>query len=76
MLFLSIPAFGVGLIQVPTTLLAMVDASIGGKTGVNTSRTRSDGSVILGKNLAGAFWQPKLVVADVETLPVFIKNII
>jgi 3-dehydroquinate synthase len=59
---------GVPLIQVPTTLLAMVDASIGGKTGVNTKRTRSDGSELLGKNLAGAFWQPKLVVADVEML--------
>ena len=59
---------GVPLIQVPTTLLAMVDASIGGKTGVNTKRTRSDESVILGKNLAGAFWQPTLVVADVAML--------
>ncbi|MBC8202928.1 MAG: 3-dehydroquinate synthase [Planctomycetes bacterium] len=59
---------GVPLIQVPTTLLAMVDASIGGKTGVNTTRTRSDGSEILGKNLAGAFWQPKKVIADVQML--------
>ena len=55
---------GVPLIQVPTTLLAMVDASIGGKTGVNARRVRSDGTEILGKNLVGAFWQPKLVVAD------------
>jgi 3-dehydroquinate synthase len=59
---------GVSLIQVPTTLLAMVDASIGGKTGVNTKRTRSDGSEILGKNLAGAFWQPQKVIADVQML--------
>ncbi len=59
---------GVPLIQVPTTLLAMVDASVGGKTGVNTTRTRSDGSKILGKNLAGAFWQPQKVIADVQML--------
>ena len=59
---------GVPLIQIPTTLLAMVDASIGGKTGVNTKRIRSDGSEILGKNLAGAFWQPQRVIADVEML--------
>ncbi|HUY99970.1 MAG TPA: 3-dehydroquinate synthase [Thermomicrobiaceae bacterium] len=54
---------GVGLIQVPTSLLAMVDSSVGGKTGVNHE---------LGKNLIGAFYQPQLVVADtavLETLP-------
>ena len=50
---------GVGLIQVPTTLLAQVDAAVGGKTGVNHSR---------GKNLVGAFHQPKAVVCDVRTL--------
>jgi 3-dehydroquinate synthase len=59
---------GISLIQVPTTLLAMVDASIGGKTGVNLPIMRENGSEILGKNLAGAFWQPKLVVADISTL--------
>ncbi|MDP7004892.1 MAG: 3-dehydroquinate synthase [Phycisphaerales bacterium] len=59
---------GVPLIQVPTTLLAMVDASIGGKTGVNLTVERIDGSKVLGKNLAGSFWQPNLVVSDVETL--------
>jgi 3-dehydroquinate synthase len=59
---------GISLIQVPTTLLAMVDASIGGKTGVNLPVMREDGTEILGKNLAGAFWQPKLVVADISTL--------
>jgi 3-dehydroquinate synthase len=59
---------GVPLIQVPTTLLAMVDASIGGKTGVNLPVTRPSGEIILGKNLAGAFWQPQLVVADVDVL--------
>lgn len=50
---------GVPIIQVPTTLLAMVDASIGGKTGVDTPR---------GKNLVGAFHQPAAVVADPTTL--------
>ena len=54
---------GIDFIQVPTTLLAMVDSSVGGKTGVNLSS---------GKNLAGAFHQPKAVLTDVhflETLP-------
>lgn len=46
---------GVRLVQVPTTLLAQVDSSVGGKTGVNRSQ---------GKNLVGAFHQPALVVAD------------
>ncbi|HEV7298619.1 MAG TPA: 3-dehydroquinate synthase [Tepidisphaeraceae bacterium] len=50
---------GVPLIQVPTTLLAMVDSSVGGKTGVNHR---------VGKNLVGAFYHPSVVVADVETL--------
>jgi shikimate kinase/3-dehydroquinate synthase len=55
---------GVPFVQVPTTLLAMADASIGGKVGVDTE---------FGKNLVGAFKQPELVVADVgalRTLPV------
>ena len=55
---------GVPFIQVPTTLLAMVDASVGGKTGVDTP---------IGKNLVGAFHQPAAVVADtavLHTLPV------
>ena len=55
---------GIDLVQVPTTLLAMVDASIGGKTGVNLSLPGGG----LGKNLAGAFWQPRLTVADADTL--------
>jgi len=50
---------GVGLIQVPTTLLSMVDSSVGGKTGVNLPH---------GKNLAGCFYQPLEVVADLTTL--------
>lgn len=50
---------GVPLVQLPTTLLAMVDSSVGGKVGVDLPQ---------GKNLVGAFKQPSLVVADVETL--------
>ncbi|MCH8165983.1 MAG: 3-dehydroquinate synthase [Planctomycetes bacterium] len=55
---------GVPLIQVPTTLLAMVDAAIGGKTAVNF--TLPDGG--LGKNIVGAYWQPKAVVIDPKML--------
>jgi 3-dehydroquinate synthase len=50
---------GIDFIQMPTTLLAMVDSSVGGKTGVNLPA---------GKNLAGAFHQPRAVVADIDTL--------
>ena len=50
---------GVDFIQVPTTLLAQVDSSVGGKTGIDTAH---------GKNLVGAFYQPRLVIADLETL--------
>ena len=55
---------GIDLVQVPTTLLAMVDASIGGKTGVNLPLPGGG----IGKNLAGAFWQPRLTVADADLL--------
>ncbi|HOO25542.1 MAG TPA: 3-dehydroquinate synthase [Clostridiales bacterium] len=50
---------GIRFIQLPTTLLAAVDSSVGGKTGVNLKA---------GKNLVGAFWQPSLVICDTDTL--------
>jgi 3-dehydroquinate synthase len=50
---------GLPLIQVPTTLLAQVDSSVGGKTGINTQQ---------GKNLVGSFYQPRLVIIDGDTL--------
>jgi 3-dehydroquinate synthase len=50
---------GISYIQVPTTLLAQVDSSVGGKTGVNHQ---------LGKNMIGTFWQPRLVWIDIETV--------
>jgi 3-dehydroquinate synthetase len=54
---------GVPVVHCPTTLLAMVDASVGGKTGVNLI---VDGT--LKKNMVGAFWQPRAVIGDVEVL--------
>ncbi len=50
---------GVSFIQVPTSLLAMVDSSVGGKVGIDTA---------YGKNTIGAFWQPKAVIMDLEFL--------
>ena len=50
---------GVQVVQVPTTVLGMVDAAVGGKTGINTAE---------GKNLVGAFWAPRAVVCDLDLL--------
>lgn len=56
---------GVDFVQIPTTLLAMVDSSVGGKTAINHP---------LGKNMIGAFHQPKHVIADIETLTTLPKR--
>ncbi|WP_341957444.1 3-dehydroquinate synthase [Microbacterium sp. LWH13-1.2] len=50
---------GVQVVQVPTTVLGLVDASVGGKTGINTAE---------GKNLVGAFWAPRAVIGDLDEL--------
>lgn len=50
---------GIALAQMPTSLLAMVDSSVGGKTAID---------LVAGKNLAGAFWQPRVVIADIGCL--------
>ncbi len=55
----SIYLRGIKFVQIPTTFLSAIDSSVGGKTGVNLES---------GKNLAGAFWQPSLVICDYSTL--------
>ncbi len=59
---------GVPVVQCPTTLLSMVDASVGGKTGVNLSVPGGSGGTSLYKNMVGAFHQPLVVCADVGVL--------
>lgn len=56
---------GVRLVQIPTTVLGMVDASVGGKTGINTSE---------GKNLVGCFYAPSAVICDLELLQTLPRN--
>lgn len=58
---------GIPFVQVPTTLLAAVDSSVGGKTGVNLEA---------GKNLAGAFWQPSLVLFDTDTMATLSQDLL
>ena len=50
---------GIGFLQIPTTLLSMIDSSVGGKTGINSP---------YGKNLVGSFYQPRGVLIDIDTL--------
>ncbi len=56
---------GVAVVQVPTTVLGMVDAAVGGKTGINTAE---------GKNLVGAFWPPRAVLCDLDLLDTLSPN--
>jgi 3-dehydroquinate synthase len=56
---------GIEIVQIPTTVLGMVDAAVGGKTGINTAE---------GKNLVGAFWAPRAVLCDLDTLEGLPRN--
>lgn len=56
---------GIDIVQVPTTVLGMVDAAVGGKTGINTAE---------GKNLVGVFWAPRAVLCDLELLERLPRN--
>ena len=56
---------GIRVVQIPTTLLGMVDAAVGGKTGINTAA---------GKNLVGAFWSPGGVLCDINALDTLPRN--
>ncbi len=56
---------GIALVQMPTTVLGMVDAAVGGKTGINTAE---------GKNLVGAFWPPTVVLCDLDFLSTLSRN--
>ncbi|AYF99113.1 3-dehydroquinate synthase [Protaetiibacter intestinalis] len=56
---------GIDVVQLPTTVLGMVDAAVGGKTGINTAE---------GKNLVGAFWAPRAVLCDLELLDTLPRN--
>ncbi len=58
---------GIDFVQIPTTLLAAVDSSVGGKTGVN---------IAAGKNLMGTFWQPSLVICDTDTFKTLNNDLI
>ncbi len=56
---------GIAVVQIPTTVLGMVDAAVGGKTGINTAE---------GKNLVGAFWAPRAVLCDLDLLDTLPRN--
>jgi len=56
---------GIGVVQIPTTVLGMVDAAVGGKTAINTAE---------GKNLVGAFWAPRAVLCDLDLLGTLPRN--